>query len=178
MKGVQAGSKGMVDLFWNDLCGVEISVERLGSTTTTMKENGFAIYEAGLPSFEDELLLVLWKSYRENTLLSETISEKLKLFPSIKSTLEYFPQAVIHPVHLSHIANNAEFMIRSLGLSKMLIRHLEPVAHHQVRYSKLVDKLADVCTKTLSNNSQGLLDPTKLLEHYARLLKHREDNFD
>lgn len=137
MKRVDAASKGMVDLFENDLYGMERSVEVVKDIL--IKQPVETSLVASLPSFQDELLPALWEVHTQDTKLPTEILSKLKCQPSdVRTILEYFP-----PAHttLDNVATNVEFMVRALGLCIKLIRYLEPVVSSQIKYAKLLRKL-------------------------------------
>lgn len=67
MKRVDAASKGMVDLFENDLYGMERSVEVVKDILTKQPVETSLV--ASLPSFQDELLPALWEVHTQDTKL-------------------------------------------------------------------------------------------------------------
>lgn len=72
MKQVGAGEQGMVDLFWNDLSGLEKSVEAVEINKKSQQESSLS-HQFSRLSFEDELFPALWRAHTEKASLSAAI---------------------------------------------------------------------------------------------------------
>lgn len=73
-------------------------------------------------------------------------------------------------------------MVRSLGMTVELVRHIEPFAKENKKYSILLNKLTENINMWSSDRGISLpnriIKPSKLVEVYHRLLRNYESNPD
>lgn len=149
MRKLQAGDRGYLDLYWNDIYGLKVTLEELKKDLKQDSLEESDIEASYANCYEHTLLSLLY--LRETGHQRPTTGDMQKR-SSLQALLPYFddilsdhalPGSIDEPSRLL----NPEFLIRSIGLNSELLCHLSKFTN--------IDKKMSIVTKKLSTFKYG-----------------------